>query len=293
MIVSLIENLEKDVAVMQNYINIENMYNNYTLNGYLESLSIKLFKIAYGFDLYNLNNDTKNIAGIDLVDNINGVAVQVTSNADKKKINKTIEIFEDRYINEYKQLYIFGFCYADKKYKVLKENVHVVNMNDFILKLRDIHDENKIQEVINNIREYADYARLHPYDDISCLKILLEIVDRSAIKHMMSCEGDYNAMISGLNEITELISKGTINGQYKGKDIEQFTNQNIKDYMIKIRDDISKILRIINMNKNNHHSDIIYLDMNEKNGIDNLKRDIISNSNLIARQFNIMYNIIE
>jgi len=49
----------------------------------------------------------------------------------------------------------------------------------------------------------------------NCLEIVLNCIDRNAVKHRMDREGNYNKMVEGLTEITELISKGTIKGNQK------------------------------------------------------------------------------
>jgi hypothetical protein len=164
----------------------------------------------------------------------------------------------------------------------------VIDTSDLINELIDMNDRDKVQDVLNDIRQHIDYSALHPYSDIDCLKILLQTIDRNAIKHGMRYEGDYNNMVDGLTEITELISVGQIKKKYASKPITQFNNNGIIDFMKTVRDNISEIISIINRNKNKTpQRDFICLDYSDIEKIDKIKNIIILNSNKIAKEKNI------
>lgn len=67
-----------------------------------------LLNLAYGYQLENLNYETKNRAGIDLGDNINSIAFQVTARNDRKKIQDTIRLFVKHHLHkQYQELHFF------------------------------------------------------------------------------------------------------------------------------------------------------------------------------------------
>lgn len=49
-----------------------------------------LLNLTYDYELENLNREKMNYPGIDLGDRYNRVAVQITSESDREKIEKTI-----------------------------------------------------------------------------------------------------------------------------------------------------------------------------------------------------------
>jgi hypothetical protein len=283
---TLIENLNGDIALLQFYISRNNDIGFYDMNNLLESMSIKLFGITFDYNLGNLNEITANFPAIDLADSEKKVAIQITSNATADKIRKTIKMFENKKLYEkYNTLIIFGFCNASKNTKLVPKNyeVKIMEPSDLVQKLKTMQDENKIQEIINTIRSHVDYSTIHPYDDLNCLKLLLRTIDRNAIKHSMSGEGNYKDMIKGLNEITELISKGQIDKEEKSKSIDNFNDKEIIKFMLGIRNNISEILAIINRNKRDR-GECICLTSNDMKSIDEVKIKIISDTNEISKK---------
>ncbi|MCV5768178.1 hypothetical protein OFN22_32325, partial [Escherichia coli] len=77
------------------------------------------------------------------------------------------------------------------------------------------------------IRRHHDYTSLHPWSDKDSLEIILNIINRNAIKHRMSCEGSLSDMIAGLKEINEVITKGTIQRKQRSKSISDFKDQSM------------------------------------------------------------------
>jgi hypothetical protein len=275
-----------DISLLQTYINNNNDMGFYDINKLLEYMSIKLFGIIYGYNLINLNEIKVNFPAIDLADEKAGVSIQVTSNATAQKIKETIKTFENEKLYEkYHTLKIYGFCKANKKKRSLPGNYNVIVMDtiDLVTKLISIHDESKVQEVIDTIRSHTDYSTIHPYDDLTCLELLLRTIDRNAIKHGMSCEGNYSDMVKGLIEITELITKGQINSKERSKPINNFSDQEIIKFMTGIKNKITKILAIINKNKRPDR-DFICLSFDDMRNIDKIKIEIISSSNRISRE---------
>lgn len=85
-------------------------YNNegyYDIDIAMEDLICDVLNLTYGYELDNLNKQQSNFPGIDLGDEQNRIAVQVTAESNRKKIEKTIETFEEKgYQTRYDRLII-------------------------------------------------------------------------------------------------------------------------------------------------------------------------------------------
>ena len=290
MIQNMIANLQHDISILQHYISNRQQTGFHDMEKLIEIIVKKTFNILDNWQLENLNILKVNYPAIDLADKQKQIAVQVTTNASPAKITKTVKKFEELGLDKvYQKLIIVGFC---KKSNVnnLKINYSVIGIDDIVHRLIEKSDEHLIDEVIQIMRMHSDYGRLHPYDDKDCLEIVLNIIDRNAVKHRMYCEGNYLDMISGLNEISEVISKGQINKKEKSKSIDDFQDQSIIVFLHNIRNSVSKITSLINKNKRNG-SDFIFLDHETMYLIDEEKSNIIIKSNNIAKEQGIKFLI--
>ncbi|OQX97075.1 MAG: hypothetical protein B6I24_09950 [Bacteroidetes bacterium 4572_128] len=101
--------------------------------------------VFYGFELKNLNEKKYNAESIDLVDEENKIAIQVTSRNDAKKIHDTIKGFNKPEYDEYKQLIMFLIGKPKLKYKAdfTKKNLFsfdkkkdIIDVDDIIKKFR-------------------------------------------------------------------------------------------------------------------------------------------------------------
>ena len=66
------------------------------INRYAEDFYCGLLNKAFGWKLHNLNQDNRNQPAIDLADDTNKIAVQVTSSTDRGKVTGTLKRFFDR-----------------------------------------------------------------------------------------------------------------------------------------------------------------------------------------------------
>lgn len=275
-----IMNLNQDIALVQLYLKNHQKSGFSDMTRLLESLSIKLFHATHGLNLRNQNLLQVNYPAIDLADDCARIAIQVTSNADLKKIKHTIKKFEEHNLrSRFDQLFIFGFLDA-KVPKTLPNYCVPLVPSDLVSIVIDKNDQELVQDLIDAVGQHRDYTRLHPYQDERCLEIVLRCIDRNAVKHRMVSEGSAAEMIKGLNEITELISKGTINKRSKGKSVDQFQDGKIQEFLIAVRHKVGEIVGVVNRSRQG--GDTVYLNSESFAQIDGLKRDIIDLSNSIA-----------
>lgn len=291
MIEALIKNLNQDIALLQLRIERDKDVGFNNMARLLESMTIQFFKALNIADLKSKNQIRMNFPAIDAADDYKdgGIAVQVTSVADTRKIKKTIKTFEKKdsagksLKDGYAVLYIFGFCKASTTTTV-PSYCQVVDPSFFIDRLIDIEDDEKVQMIIESVRRHVDYSSIHPYDDIECLKIMLGYVGRNAVRHYMCCEGNVDDMTKGLKEISELIGKGAVNGKQKSKAHHEFEDQEIGDFLRNVLNEIGGITAIINRSNRNG---FVCLNQQDMMAIDERKRKISESAQLISKIYGI------
>ena len=75
------------------------------INRYAEDFYCELLNKAFGWELRNLNQDNRNQPAIDLADDTNKIAVQVTSSRDRGKVTRTLKkFFEGKLDRKYQKL---------------------------------------------------------------------------------------------------------------------------------------------------------------------------------------------
>lgn len=293
MLEALIKNLTQDIAVMQRRIELGKDAGFNDMSRLLEVLTIQFFRLLDIADLVRMDQLRTSFPAIDAADKSKGggIAVQVTSVADAAKVKKTIDAFEKKGPNGtsikdgFAKLYIFGFCKHTKRAKV-PTYCEVIGPGFLIDRLVDLGDEVSVQAVLDAIRHHLDYASIHPYDDVSCLRIALGYISRNAVRHYMSCEGNVDDMTRGLTEITELIGKGTVNRKEKSKAYHEFQDDKITCFLRFVMDRIGLITAIVNRRRCPGQS-FVCLELDDMRAIDELKQSISSSAQTIARSYEI------
>jgi hypothetical protein len=121
---TLLKQICKSLATLQQYIENRNQVNMYDGNVVAEDTVKGLLNSIFGWQLVNLNTPGNNQVGIDLGDEANGIAVQVTADNSRKKLQETLNQFESHKLYEkYKRLCFFILS-DKKKYAPFKPNGH-------------------------------------------------------------------------------------------------------------------------------------------------------------------------
>ena len=82
-----LKEVAKSLALLSNEVTILNAINLYDINIVAEDFFPGLLNLIYGYQLKNANDLEKNAPAIDLYDEVNKIAIQVTSDSSSKKIN--------------------------------------------------------------------------------------------------------------------------------------------------------------------------------------------------------------
>jgi hypothetical protein len=235
----------------------------------------------------NVNSIQHNYPAIDLVSSKKGVAIQVTTNADKRKVDKTIDTYTKNSLI-YKQLIIIGFVKATKS-RVPSITVYGI---EYLTNLAKFADGNQLDNLYDILKRQVPWNSLSPLDDKHCFDVVFDTIDRSAIRDYTLCEGSFDQMSDRLYQVKELITTGKIKGEnIRAKALVEY-NDNVKRKLHEIEFLISHILQICNANKNKRQSDFLDLSRQETDEIDDLKERIINNTNALAKEFGINKKIV-
>ena len=118
MIAPVISNLQKDIALLQLYIEQRKQTGFHDMERMIESLTIYMFRaLKMGGTGKTMNQIKVNFPAIDLADNKNMIAVQVTTKATPAKIKKQSQPLKRNKSGKslkdiYPFLYILGFVKA-------------------------------------------------------------------------------------------------------------------------------------------------------------------------------------
>lgn len=227
----------------------------------------------------NVNSIQHNYPAVDLVSSKKGVAVQVTTNADKRKVDKTIATYNKHSLS-YKELIIIGFVKATKS-KVPNVSVYGI---EYLTNLAKFADGNQLDDLYDILQRQVPWNSLSPLDDKYCFDVVFDTIDRSAIRDYNLCEGDFDKMSDRLYQVKELITTGKIKGEsIRAKALVEY-NDNVRRKLHEIEFLISQILQICNANKNKRQSDFLNLSRQETDEIDDLKERIMNNTNNLAKE---------
>lgn len=150
----LVDDITEWLAHLQSYVLLRNNIHYYDENTDLEPFFQKVFSIIYDLDLINLNDIQNNYPAIDLGDEEKQIAIQVTTEKDKRKIDNTLEKFVEKGLNEkYKTLkicifnttrrYQKSFKYAEK----IGFNRENIVFSEDLIKIINSIDDKKLEQL--------------------------------------------------------------------------------------------------------------------------------------------------
>ncbi|MBR3932441.1 MAG: SMEK domain-containing protein [Clostridia bacterium] len=139
--------IERQLSLLAFRIMSRGKINILDLNIYSETFFADMMNIIFSYNLRNLNTQIQNVDGIDLVDDINKIIMQVSSTVTKQKIENSLN---KKKMNEYKD-YHFRFVAitddASKLRNITYKNPYNVEFNP----KSDIIDNYFILKTINNM----------------------------------------------------------------------------------------------------------------------------------------------
>lgn len=128
-----------------NEVKILNAAGLYDINIHAENVLVPLINEVYNLNVVNANfTEEKNVAAVDLVDNVNRITFQVTSSADNEKIKHTLSQFVkyERY-NNFDVLFLYIISekqssYTGKGHAEIIQDLFAFNTNEHIIDNQDL-----------------------------------------------------------------------------------------------------------------------------------------------------------
>jgi tetratricopeptide (TPR) repeat protein len=155
----LIEDIRKGVAALQSYIQPSGKLNLTDTNVHAETFVAGLLNALFGWSLVSANRETANHPCIDLIDEAQGLAVQVTSEKGSAKPKKTLECLKrHKRGKQIRSLKVFSLIPRQKRY--------TINTKCRGIKFdwrKDVLDFNDAVKAANQVTDLHHLQRLHEY----------------------------------------------------------------------------------------------------------------------------------
>lgn len=160
--------------IIQSKVKLSNQLNLMDINILCENQVMRALNMLFDWKLYNANSKSQNTEALDLIDNENHIAIQVTSNIRSSKIKETIAKAQKTPFADY-QLYMFYLCDVlspQTKKAIEKHNIKALCFNDLIQgfygnshKTKEFIRQCVEPTVQEKFREYLHYPDKWSYDD--------------------------------------------------------------------------------------------------------------------------------
>ncbi|HEC1809560.1 TPA: SMEK domain-containing protein, partial [Campylobacter lari] len=106
-------------------IKLHNKLNLTDINIYCENDLLQILNIIYDWELCNANERYVNAKAIDLIDDKNCIAIQITSDTSSKKVKDTINKFKETEFSNYE---FYMFYLTDDLSSTIKKNISQSNI---------------------------------------------------------------------------------------------------------------------------------------------------------------------
>lgn len=145
----VIENKSKVItylSAIKTNVEMSNLIGYYDIDRELENIVAKLLNLIYGYKFINANVENKNFPAVDIVDDKNRTAVQVTADNSYEKINHTFEVYwssSKKLFEKYEHIKFFMLKGKQKKYLISKieHPTSTFNIKDDIIDYSDLISE--------------------------------------------------------------------------------------------------------------------------------------------------------
>ncbi|MFM1775921.1 MAG: hypothetical protein RJA53_1531 [Bacteroidota bacterium] len=199
----IIGKLIDDLSKLQGQIELRCQVGLTDLNKYCEDFIKEVLNICYKLNLKNLNTERANEPGLDLGDDKNKIAYQITSTNTSEKVNNTLDAITEEQLSKYQTIKIFILSKKQGKYDAVKaelmkkcsfEILNIMDISDLCkqtisLKYEDLYTlyklfEKEFQIVITEI-EIPDKEGKYPTSFIDKLEVIPNTICQNAKRFLV------------------------------------------------------------------------------------------------------------
>lgn len=193
--------ISDELAKIKVLIDTENSINLLDKNIFLKDILANILNIIYDLSLVNTNFSISNYPSIDLKDEINKTAVQVTTNVTRIKVQNTLDtFFKKEYDKTFDRLFIVLFDNHSYREEFTLSSKFNFNKDDNII---------TYEKLLKIIKSLADdkLKRIYDYIDIALKKNIYNLywMKKNTIKSLNNLDKRYNRKLNVFNEETNKI----------------------------------------------------------------------------------------
>lgn len=278
------------------------LINLYDSNIIAEDFFEGLLNIMYDLKLKNINKIKKNAASVDLVDETNKKAYQVTSTNTHQKIQKTINSFIKHKLKyKFDDLYIILLKSKLSTYGAFQnasqvnfDNKNILDFKDLILHANTLATK-KLEEICSylttEVKNYKELNSLNFQTDKDAKKNYKSLINRKALLDTFHLEGSMHEFADALIEINQAFSIGLIKQGLETKPIHRISDDHTRDELESIQYKIIELHRLYRMYVKTGEIDPnsnAFFPKNSKNTtsvFNNFRQDIVNDFNRILNNY--------
>lgn len=173
---------------LQSMVALSNSQQLYDIDHILEDFCVGLLNIIFGWKLKNINYENKNTPAIDLGDEDEGVAIQITSDKTGEKIKETIKKFLEKNLDKkYSRLIIVLLVQKQKSYSFSYDTKGRISfsLQDDILDFSDLLTIIKEKDKLHETYEYmqAEFPDIYKKENFEILDRVKSIIKSLETEH--------------------------------------------------------------------------------------------------------------
>ncbi len=267
------DNISRVLAITRYDIEQHQLINDQSLNIHGETWFRDIFNYVYGLELINANFETTNAPAIDLVDNNEKKAYQITTTRTKEKIENTLlKVKQTKYKNyKLKIFYLLEKAKPNKDTKeYFKTKFNIDNIEKYLFDYTDLIKDIESLETDKLIQLNKKFF-LVPFEKYTD-EMILNLVIKNILKEQKDIKIDYDEEFGtvdinyklDINKINERITVAIKKGADYRSILENLTSDNtIEDLRKFIIDKLYKSILLTTLEKKISKKDLINKKTNE------------------------------
>lgn len=187
-----------------------------------QNFFVALWNALWGLSLVNWDSITENLPYIDLIDEKNGIVIQVTVDKSRVKLKDTLDWFVRKYLGKYKKLKMWYIGEKKQNFTKLEEfdtykdffdiNEDLIYDQDFYKQIETIQDPRKLIKILKILSDFYE-----PIDTMRMgfkeIYIALNLIKNSLIELGIFKKWELlNPNINRIEDVDFMEKKDTMNG---------------------------------------------------------------------------------
>jgi hypothetical protein len=177
----ILERISLSLATLRSYIDLKGLIHLFDTHIIAEDFMANLLNLIFDYSLQNLNYIHLNQPGIDLGDPDSGIAVQVTADKSRRKIQDTIDTFVEKQLYiDYPQLHFLILNEKQRRYSPLDtrqlpsfdSKKHILDIGDLIVEINKL-PLNRLETVADYLAKAITFPESRRSINVSVLKGML------------------------------------------------------------------------------------------------------------------------